>query len=74
MFASLFQITVFNTVIQPQYAQQHTFKSVYQVCMAILEGESGVKYLILMEASTGIEPVYTDLQSGASLCNYVIIL
>ncbi len=31
------------------------------------EGEEGWrKLLILLEASTGIEPVYTDLQSAAS--------
>ena len=40
---------------------KHTQKTVYEKNVK----KKAAKYLILLEAGTGIEPVYTDLQSAA---------
>ena len=53
-------ITVFNTVILLRYTE-NCVSTVYEKIVR----KKAAKCLILLEAGTGIEPVYTDLQSAA---------
>jgi hypothetical protein len=63
MLAPVTQNTAFNTAIQRTQTQAQR-----QKCVSSVYENFGLKNdakpLILLEASTGIEPVYTDLQSG----------